>query len=206
MCIGKTGGKGGAQVETDDRQLVLKCREGSEEAYRLLLSRYEGYVYSLCYRFAGDREDALELTQESLLKTVAGLNSYQVSRPFKPWLRRIVINVCLNFQRSRSPGMLSLDRASEEEFSLNDILAEKREGDPLDQVEWLEIQDALHLALERLPPPLRLVLALRHQEEMSYQEIAASTGLPMGTIKTYLFRGRTLLRKDLSNAYGWEGV
>jgi len=193
-------------VEADDRQLVLKCREGSEEAYRLLLSRYEGYIYSLCYRFARNREDTLELTQESLIKIVAVLESYQVSRPFKPWLRRVVINVCLNFQRSRAPGMLSLDRASEEELSLKDILAEKSESDPLAHVEWLEIQDTLRITMERLPPPLRLVLALRHQEEMSYQEIADSTGLPIGTVKTYLYRGRALLRKALSNAYGWEGV
>ncbi|NLI12708.1 RNA polymerase sigma factor [Pelotomaculum propionicicum] len=193
-------------MEADDRQLVLKCREGSEEAYRLLLSRYEGYIYSLCYRFARNREDTLELTQESLIKIVAVLESYQVSRPFKPWLRRVVINVCLNFQRSRAPGMLSLDRASEEELSLKDILAEKSESDPLAHVEWLEIQDTLRITMERLPPPLRLVLALRHQEEMSYQEIADSTGLPIGTVKTYLYRGRALLRKALSNAYGWEGV
>lgn len=194
------------QFETDDRQLVLKCREGSEEAYHLLLSRYEGYIYSLCYRFTNHREDALELTQEALLKTVTGLDSYQANRPFKPWLRQVVINVCLNFLRRRAPGMLSLDKAFEEEFSLTGTLAEKDKSDPLAQVEWLEIQDALRIALQRLPPPFRLVLTLRHQEEMSYQEIAASTGLPIGTVKTYLFRGRIKLRKALSNAYGWEGV
>lgn len=194
------------QLETDDRQMVLKCREGSEEAYQLLLSRYEGYIYSLCYRFTSHREDALELAQEAMLKTVTGLDSYQVNRPFKPWLRQVVVNVCLNFLRQRAPGTLSLDRAFEEEVSLTDTLADKNKSDPLAQVQWMETQEALRIALQRLPPPFRLVLALRHQEEMSYREIAAATGLPIGTVKTYLFRGRLQLRKALSNAYGWEGV
>ncbi|MGE5404664.1 MAG: RNA polymerase sigma factor [Candidatus Saccharibacteria bacterium] len=189
-------------METDDRQLVLQCRQGREDAYRELLSRYEGYIYSLCYRLCGHREDALELAQESMLRIVTGLDSYQVNRPFKPWLRQVVVNVCLNFLRKRAPDMLSLEEPFQDNLSLADMLASG--DDPQKSVEWTETQDSLKQAMGRLPPQLRLVLTLRHQEEMSYQEIAETTGMPVGTVKTHLFRARSLLRTALSDVYGWE--
>lgn len=191
-------------MDADDRQLVLMCREGRGEAYRQLLSRYEGYIYSLCYRLTGQREDALELSQEAFLKVVTGLPGFQVNRPFKPWLRQVVVNVCLNYLRRRTPETLSLDQPAGENFFLADTLAAGSGDDPQVRLEWVETREALRAALERLPPLWRLVLALRHQEELSYQEIAAATGLPLGTVKTYLFRARNLLRQVFSEIYGWE--
>jgi len=191
-------------LDADDRQLVLMCREGREEAYRQLLFRYEGYIYSLCYRLTGQREDALELSQEVFLKVVTSLPGFQINRPFKPWLRRVVVNVCLNYLRRRTQETLSLDQSAGENFSLADTLAAGRGDDPQVRLEWVETREALRAALERLPPLWRLVLALRHQEELSYQEIAAATGLPLGTVKTYLFRARNLLRQVFSEIYGWE--
>lgn len=191
-------------MAADDRELVLMCREGREEACRQLLSRYEGYVYSLCYRLTGRREDALDLSQEAFFKAVAGLPGFQANRPFKPWLRQVVVNVCLNYLRRQPPETLSLDQTAGGNFSLAGALAAGHEDDPQARLEWLETKEALRAALERLPPLWRLVLALRHQEELSYQEIAAVTGLPLGTVKTYLFRARNLLRRVFSEIYGWE--
>lgn len=191
-------------MSTDDRQLVLGCREGQEEAYRLLLSRHEGYIYSLCYKLTGHREDALELSQEAMIKIVTGLESFQVNRPFKPWLRQVVINTGLNFLRRNTSKTLSLDQPGEGNLTLADTLITKSDDDPLVQVEWMESQRVLQMALGRLPPIFRLVLLLRHQEEMSYQEIAAATELPLGTVKTYLFRARNMMRQSLTNTYGWE--
>lgn len=191
-------------MAADDHQLALRCRDGQDEACNLLLSRYEGYIYSLCHRLANNREDSLELAQESMLRIITGLDTYQVNRSFKPWLRRVVINVCLNFLRGRSPETFSLDAANDDNYTLADTLADKDDSDPSAIVEWIEIRDALKVALQRLPPPLRLVLVLRHQEGMSYEEIASSTGMPVGTVKTRLFRGRRLLREALSKTYGWE--
>ena len=186
----------------DDRQLVLGCREGQEEAYRLLLTRYEGYIYNLCYKLTHHREDALELAQEAMIKIITGLESFQVNRPFKPWLRQVVINTGLNFLRRNAPETLSLDQPGQGNVTLADTLSSKE--DPSAQVEWLESQKVLQAALSSLPPMLRMVLLLRHQEEMSYQEIADATQIPLGTVKTYLYRARSLLRKALSNTYGWE--
>ncbi|MGI6514337.1 MAG: sigma-70 family RNA polymerase sigma factor [Syntrophomonadaceae bacterium] len=188
----------------DDRQLVLACRKGDEYAYRVLLSRYESYIYSLCFRLTGRREDALELAQEAMVKIVMGLDSYQINQPFKPWLRRLVINTGINFLRRRSPDLLSLDQDIADGLTLGDSLAAGNSGNPQMRLEWMETRQALEKAMEELPPEYRLVLTLRHQEGMSYKEIADSIGIPVGTVKTYLFRARNRLRQMLKDVYGWE--
>lgn len=191
-------------METDDGQLVLGCRQGQEEAYRQLLSRYDGYIYSLCYRLTGHREDALDLAQESMVRVVTGLPSYQISRPFKPWLRRLVVNVCLKFINKRQPELPLLDQIDTLGRNMGRVSPGRGSDDPPTAVEWLETRQALQQALGRLSPLLRLVIALRHQEGMTYREIAATLELPEGTVKTSLFRGRRLLRQILCQDYGWE--
>lgn len=188
----------------DDRQLVMECRNGDEYAYRVLLSRYEGYIYSLCYRLTGNREGALELAQEAMIRIVSGLDSYQVNKSFKPWLRQVVVNTGMNYLRRRSPETLSLDHIIADGLTLGDTLAAGETGDPQARVEWLETKKALEMAVRRLPPEYRLVLILRHQEGMSYNEIADSVSIPVGTVKTYLFRARNQLRAMLKDCYGWE--
>lgn len=188
----------------DDRQLVLECRKGEEYAYQILLSRYEGYIYSLSFRLTGRREDALELVQEAMVKIVMGLESYQINRPFKPWLRQVVINTGINFLRRQSPDLLSLDQDIAEGLTLGDSLAAGNSGNPHMRVEWLETKEALEMAVQELPSVFQLVITLRHQEGMSYEEIADSIGIPVGTVKTYLFRARYRLRVMLRDIYGWE--
>lgn len=196
--------EGVSPLDVGDGQVVLWCRDGREDAFRLLLSRYEGYVYSLCYRLVGQREDAIELAQEAWIKVFAGLGSYEINHPFKPWLRRVVLNVGLNCLRRRHPDMLSLDYQLGDDSCLGDSLSAPEAGDPLVHVQLLETRRMLRDAMQRLPPVFRLVLTLRHEEEMSYQEIAAGTGMPLGTVKTCLFRARKILRQALADAYGWE--
>ncbi|MEW6183530.1 MAG: RNA polymerase sigma factor [Bacillota bacterium] len=190
-------------MDVDDSRLIVQCRNGEEEGFRLLLGRYEAYIYRLCRRLTGHPEDALELTQEVFLKIVTGLEGFQVNRPFKPWLRRLTVNTCINFLRSRGREVLILDEPAGSNPSRVTPAAPVK-TDPQVRAEWIETCLTLQSAIERLPPPHRLVLVLRHQEEMNYQEIAEVTGLPLGTVKTYLFRARGKLRQLLSDAYGWE--
>ncbi len=185
-------------LEADDHELVLQCKEGDgrEDAFRLLLAKYEGYVYSLCHRSTDRREDALELAQDTWLRVFAGLSGFQVNRPFKPWLRKITINVCLNFLRRAHPEILSLENCP--------APAAPEWDDPATLVQWTETSRLLREAVERLPPLHRLILTLRHAEEMTYEQIADVTGFPLSMVKTYLFRARRSLRRTLAGAYGWE--
>lgn len=187
----------------DDRQLVLKCRDGQGQAYQDLMRRYEGYIYRLCHSFAGNREDALDLTQETFIRAFRGLETYQLNRLFKPWLRRVAVNTCVTFMHKRSPAPLFLDQPLVNgNLTLGDTLASKE--DPVNELEWQETGHFIQQAINRLPREYRLLLTLRHQEEMSYQEIANETGVPLGTVKTHLFRARAALRKELAAYYAWE--
>jgi RNA polymerase sigma-70 factor (ECF subfamily) len=196
--------RGGASVAEDDRQLVLQCREMQEQAYQDLMHRYEGYLYSLCHRFTGTREDALDLTQETLIKVFQGIDTYQLNRPFKPWLRQVAVHTCVDFLKRRSSSALFLDQPfTDGNLTLADTVASKE--DPAQEIEWQETSQFLQKAINRLPQVYRLLIILRHQEGMSYLEIAEETGVPLGTVKTHLFRARTALRKELSAYYAWEG-
>lgn len=187
-----------------EQNLIMRCRDGDEEAWRLLLARYEAYVYHLCFRISGSRDDALDLTQEALMKVLTGLNSYQTGLPFKPWLRRVTVNACLNCLRRHVPDIVSLEQPVAEDIVLGDTLAGDREG-PESIAEWRDAREIIWREMERLPPRQRLVVALRHREGLSYEEIAAETGLPLGTVKTDLFRARQQVRRQLAGVYGWEG-
>ena len=187
-----------------DHNLIIRCRDGDEEAWRLLLARYEAYVYRLCFRISGSREDALDFTQEALMKVLTGLNRYQLGLPFKPWLRQVTVNACLNCLRRRAPDTVSLEQPVAEDIVLGDTLAGSQDG-PETAAEWRDAGEIIQQEIKRLPPQQRLVLVMRHQEGLSYEEIAATTELPLGTVKTYLFRARQHLRRKLSVVYGWEG-
>ena len=186
-----------------DHNLIIRCRDGDEEAWRLLLARYEAYVYSLCLRIGGSREEALDLTQEALLKVLTGLNKFQPGRPFKPWLRRVTVNACLNQFRRRAPETVSLEQPVGEDIVLGDTLAGDA-NEPVTAAEWRDARDIIRQELNRLPFQQRLVLVMRHQEGLSYNEIAAVTGLPPGTVKTHLYRARQQLRRQLAGVYEWE--
>lgn len=180
----------------EELALIVACREGSLEACSQLLSQYEGYIYSLCYRFSHQREEALEMAQEAMFRLIQALPSFQPNRRFKPWLRRVVINSCLNLIRHKEPATIPLENAERWPAATA--------ADPAAQAEALEIQHSLHKALQDLPVITRLVIVLRHQEGLSYQEIADETGLPIGTVRTHLHRGRQRLRAALSEHYAWE--
>ncbi len=188
----------------DDRQLVLKCRDMQEQAYQDLMRRYERYIYRLCHSFIGHREDALDLTQETFIRVFKGLDTYQLNRPFKPWLRQVVVNTCVNFLQSRTSSPLFLDQPlADGDLTLADTVASR--DNPVQEIEWQEIGCFLQEAISRLPQVYRLLIVLRHQEGMSYKEIADETGVPLGTVKTHLFRARAALREELSAYYAWEG-
>jgi RNA polymerase sigma-70 factor (ECF subfamily) len=192
-----------AEVECDDLARHSLCREGREEGFRQLLARYESYIYSLCFRLTGNREDALDLTQETFIKVINGLDKFQINRAFKPWLRQITVNACYNFLNRRAPAGVSLEQPLDEGLTLADV--QPAIEDPAQEVEWRDTRRLLWEKVEQLPPVYRLVLVLRHQEGMSYRDIAEVTRLPEGTVKMHLFRARQLLRRKMAEQYGWEG-
>lgn len=175
--------------------LIRRCRAGDREAFAQLLSRHQGYLYRLCYGYLGRQEDALDVMQEVYIKVFRYLESFDEEREFRPWLKRIAINSCLNYRRQRNKEQpLSLERENEEGWSLLENLPA---GDDVEeQVIGHTIQEDVRKCLELLPAGARMVITLHYFEDMPCREIAVLLDQPLGTVKNSLFRARKLI-KDL---------
>lgn len=191
-------------VDWSDSEIASACRRGRPEGFAQLLLRYQERVYRRAYSFLHSREEALDLTQDVFVRVIEALPRFEEGRPFWPWLRRITSNLCLNRLRS-NPTLLSLDEA----FAADDGSGPVARADLV--AASTDVADAalsklfgedLRGAMTRLPPLHRMAVILRHQEDLSYEDIARAMDLPLGTVKTYLFRARRSLREAL--AASWE--
>lgn len=181
-----------------DDEIVRLCQQGRPEGFSQLLQVYQGKVYRRAYSFLRNREDALDATQDVFLRLLPAISRFRPGSPLWPWLRRITTNTCLNRLRAEAsrPERLPWDEA------LVDVQAEESASDPQASAELAWDRDALDHALAQLPPVYRVVVVLRHEEDLTYEEIADLTKLPLGTVKTYLFRARKKLRESLRSEVG----
>ncbi|WP_422930506.1 RNA polymerase sigma factor [Singulisphaera sp. PoT] len=170
----------------DDRALIESLRAGDPCAPRLLVERFQGVVYGLCYRMMGHRHDAEDVAQETFVRALRGLAGFDETRPLRPWLLGIAANRCRTalVHRKRRPG---LTESPEDRV-------DQRAGltDPED------LAGELERALEKIRPEYRVVFALFHEQHLAYEEIAESVGRPIGTVKTWLHRARAELAEHLS--------
>ncbi len=178
-------------MDIDERQLVYKAQQGDASAFEKLLIRYEQYVYNLALRMLGDPNDAEDLAQQAFVRAWRGLSNFRGQAKFSTWLYRIVANLCY----SRLPQVkaeLAMLIPDDEALFLPD---ERQEVEPgvLDE----ELRQVVHNAIQQLPESYRLLVTLRHLQEMSYEEIAQVTGMPLGTVKTGIFRARRQLKEAL---------
>ena len=177
-------------LEASDQALLLRAREGDAAAFGELVRRYQGSVYNVCYRLLGERQAAEDQAQEAFIRAYRRLETFDLDRPFGPWMRRVAANLCLNRLQAAPPPDVELD--DELLLAAGDPLA-----DPAAVVERDEAAEALRAAIRALPPRQRAVLELRHFHEMSYAEIGAELELPVSDVKSDLFRARRLLAERL---------
>jgi RNA polymerase sigma-70 factor (ECF subfamily) len=184
---------------TDERALVARTLAGDDDAFAALVRIHQATVYNIAYRLVGQRETAQDLAQETFLRAFKALDTFDLNRPFGPWLYRIATNLSINWvKRARLPT-LSLDAPppavedDAEPLAIPDTSAE-----PAARFAQAEMQTRLRKTILSLPPDYRVVIELRHFQEMSYEEMAEALNAPLGTVKTRLFRARRLLRDRLS--------
>ncbi len=178
--------------------------EAEQEGFQQFCDMFRGYIYSLCYRMTGNREEVLDLCQESYLAIFRGIKTVRPGCPLKPWVRRVTLNVCLNCRR-RQMARIQEEAVSwsgypepAEADSLGGVAAATQDG-PAVQVELGETRDMLRRAMEALSVEQRMVVILFHQEGLSYREICEETGWPIGTVKTNLFRARKALARVMGD-------
>jgi RNA polymerase sigma-70 factor (ECF subfamily) len=176
-----------ALVHTE-RDLVESAANGSREAFDTLVDRHYQGVYAHAYRILRNADDAADATQTAFVKAHRSLKEFDSCRPLRPWLYRIVGNVCIDIARGR--------RHAHEDLDQHAYMLEGGEN-PEDVAEQSELQRLISRAILQLPERYRRILVLRHYEQMDVEEIAKVLGAPEGTIKSWLFRARALLRREL---------
>ena len=191
-----------SQAEQDDAQLVKASQHGKQDAFALLVQRHQRLVFNMVLRMLQDYEEASEITQEAFLAAWQGLPSFRSEARFATWLYRIAYNCALKQLELRKRER-SLQAAMEAEQILEEVNKRKQAEDIL---ELRARQAIVREQMEKLPDKYRMVLILRHLQEMTYEEMADILTIPVGTIKTHLFRARHLLKDRLlaQHLYGPE--
>lgn len=182
-------------MKASEKTVIRLCKQGSKEGYELLFKAYRVFIYTVCLHYVGSKEDALDLTQEVFIKLYRNFDRFDESQPLLPWVKRIAVNTCLNHSRGTKTVMLKDDVAVS--------IADRKS--PEDQVLFQSTKSELERALRELPDNERMALVLRHVQGLSYADISEAMRCPLGTVKTYIFRGRNLLREKLRTADILEG-
>ena len=177
----------------EETELVTASQAGDQEAFALLVQRHQRRIFNLVFRILHQYEEANEVTQETFLAAWQGLPSFRNDARFSTWLYRIAYNCSMKQLEQRKRDQ-SLQTAMQEER-----LLEQTDNDEWTQakLEERETQAFVREHIARLPSKYQIVLILRHLQEMTYEEMAEILTVPIGTIKTHLFRARNLLKEHL---------
>lgn len=180
-------------AEENDAELVVASQGGDQDAFAQLVQRHQRRVFNLVFRMLQQYEEANEVTQETFLAAWQGLSSFRGDARFSTWLYRIAYNCCLKQLEQRKKDK-ALNAAIQAEHLLDHADKEERASTVL---EIHDFQNLVREHLSMLPAKYRVVLVLRHLQEMTYEEMAEILTIPIGTIKTHLFRARNLLKERL---------
>ena len=178
----------------NERELIARLQKRDEAAFEELIRQYEKKVYTLCFRMCGNSEDAEEAAQDAFLALWRGIDRFRQESSLSTWIYRLATNACIDTlrRRKKQSGSVSLD--DEELF----VDAVDTSPQPQETVEHRETQKLLQEGLSALSEEYRKVLILREIEGLSYTEIAESASIELGTVKSRISRGRSLLRNFLS--------
>lgn len=179
-------------VRDPDAELIAACRqpddEGFERAFEALFAKYRDRVYAIAFRVTGSSVDALDVVQDSFALVFRKLSGFRGGALFSTWLFRVVVNCSIDQRRRIHPRALGGAPVSDSEADPVDDAP-----DPRDRAATRELGDQVQAAISQLSPKLRVVLALRYLEEMSYDELSATLGLSLGTVKSRLARAHLAL-------------
>lgn len=184
-----------------ERRLIERARRGDQGALGDLLAAYHKRVYHVCLRMVSNEDDAAELTQDVLLRAMQHINGFKGDSRFSTWLIRIAMNQSVSHLRRRKVRTtVSLDHihnGDDQAAPLKTFIASDREPSAEQSVEIEEQVERLTRALGTLDVSLRSVIVLRDLQGMDYQGMAETLSVPVGTIKSRLFRARLALQQAM---------
>jgi len=193
----------------EDRYLVNLVLKGDNSAFTTIIRNTERLVTQIVFKLIGNTDDRKDLAQDIYLRAYKGLPDFTFRAALSTWIAQIAYNTCLNYLEKKKYTLLSDweeiadDDTEETDHVLNTIvaLADKEVDQGILQKQRTAI---IHQAIETLPPLYKTLITLYHNEELSYGEITSITGLPIGTVKNYLFRARKTLKEQLLKQYTKE--
>ena len=198
-AAGRVHGEGATlavQVLTiTDEELVVRSRDGDVDSFNQLIKRWERPIYALAYRTLGREEDARDVCQETFFRAYRALKGFKGEAKFSSWLYRIALNLCRDWMRRqrRTPTV-----QMPEETDIAELTAA---GGPVESIETLVARRELGRAAERamatLPEEQRTAIVLKEYHGLTFQEIADMQGCPLSTVKTRLYQGLSVVRRQL---------
>ncbi|MCX6089745.1 MAG: sigma-70 family RNA polymerase sigma factor [Atribacterota bacterium] len=188
-------------VDKTDREIITKVLNGDTDLFCLLVRKYEKQIFNYIFRMVRMRQESEDLAQDTFTKAYSSLKKYDDSYEFSTWVYRIALNVCRDFFRRKKFFFFSLQGpvGDEEDSELEDFIPQDSFLSPDGIVLNQELRIHLEEAIKSLPLKFREVIVLRHIDDLSYEQISDITGLPVGTVKTYLHRARKKLQENLRN-------
>ena len=181
-----------------DEELVTRSIGGDADSFNQLVLRWERPIYALAYRVIGREEDARDVCQETFLRAFRALNGFRGQAKFSSWLYRIALNLCRDWvrrerrtpivQASEDIDLMEVAAVREPSASIEDLVARK------------ELTRIVERAMARLPEEQRTAIILKEYHELTFQEIADLVGCPLSTVKTRLYQGLAVLRRELAKS------
>ena len=175
--------------DIDERDLIERCRGGDDAAFAQLVDAYKGQVYGLIYRMIYDRSQADDLAQDVFLKIHRGLPYFRGEARLSTWIYRIVQNVCSQARARRNPEV-AIDSGSEAGPPREPGRSDAAFAD-------VELRDRIGKAMAKLPEHYRLLVAAHYLQGVQYEALAETLEIPLGTVKTHLYRAKRQLRELL---------
>jgi RNA polymerase sigma-70 factor, ECF subfamily len=181
-----------------DEELVQRSMDGDVDSFNQLVRRWERPIYALAYRTIGREEDARDLCQETFLRAFRGLPGFKGQAKFSSWLYRIALNLCRDWiRRQRRTPTVPMPEGV-------DLIELASEQGPVESIEDLvarrEMSQAVAEAMQYLPEEQRTAIILKEYHGLTFQEIADLQGCPLSTVKTRLYQGLSVLRRQLDDS------
>lgn len=188
---------GAARPRELDRDVILRAQDGDAEAFAEIVRTYEARVFNLAFHWTFSRDEANDLTQEIFLRLYKNLDKYDATRDFAPWFMTVAANLCRNWLAKPKLRTVPLGGARRDEADEREL--EIAAPDPIRdrKTDVQGIVEEVNRAVGDLPPDYRMVVALHYHEGLDVSRIAEVMEIPVGTVKTWLFRARDRLRTKL---------
>ena len=185
------------EPKTGDRELISAVLKGDQESFGELVDRYQGRLVNYLFRLLRNHEEAHDVAQEVFLKIYQALDRYDPQYKFSTWLFRVARNAAIDRIRKRRIHLVSMDRRRDDDGPEGTWEPQSKGRGPYSNLRNVERGEAIQQAIDALPWEYRQLIVLRHYGELTYDEIATSQEMPLGTVKNKLFRARQMLQEHL---------